>query len=193
MTNETNIQLSLPRPGDSIVAPQVAVNLRDDLADFRDVPLYWRVIGLDQAGDPVEQGQEVFSFLFIADQRGFTVITGLVKSDLNQLGLVGAQIAVSSARHVGTTNNIVETVFNGEYIAVAVTTDNDRVPIPFPIEITSTKEGFQTTTVILQESEKINGVITRDLTMKSDGDGETDPSLLNAGALPAILSLLLGD
>ena len=155
--------------------------------------LYWRVIGLDQAGDPVEQSQEDFSFVFIPDQREFTVINGLVKSDLNQLGLVGARVAVSSARHTGTTNNIVETEFNGEYIAIAVTTDIDRVPIPFPIEITSTKEGFQTTTVILQESEKINGVITRDLTMMSDGDGETDPSSLSAGALPAILSLLLGD
>ena len=69
-------------------------------------------------------------------------------------------------------NDIVVTEFNGEYIVIALTTDEFGVPIPFPIKISSTNEGFQPTTVILQASEKINGAITRDLTMMSDGDGD---------------------
>ena len=172
--NLDSIDLDLPKPGDSIIAPQVAVPLKDVLAPSEGFLLFWRVIGLDQAGDPVEQSQQVFSFRFFTDQRGFTVITGLVKSDLNQLGLVGARVAVSSSVHAGTTNSIVETVFNGQYIAIAVSTDDNQVPIPFPIEITSTKDGFRPTTVQLQESEKVNGAITRDLVMISDLDGDGD-------------------
>jgi hypothetical protein len=175
LTNEKNIQLNLPKPGDSVIkAPQVAVRLGVDLSNFEGVPLFWRVIGIDQAGNPVEQSHQVFSFSFSTDERGFAVITGLVKSDLNQLGLVGARVAVLG-KHAQTANDSVVTEFNGEYIVIALTTDIDdnfeAVPIDFPIKITSTKEGFQTT-VVEQGDERVNGVITRDLVMIADFDGD---------------------
>jgi hypothetical protein len=118
------------------------------------------------------------------------VITGLVKSDLNQAALVGARVAVSSALHAVTkniANRIVETEFNGVYIVIALTTDENKVPIDFPIEITYSKEGFQTFVADdLKETEKVNGVITRDLVMEStadsDGDGIRD-AVENASCL----------
>ena len=162
--------LDLPGAGDNkIIAPQIAVRL---WADDGHTDYFWRVIALDQSGNPVEQSQNIFSFSHIGDPSGYTVITGRVKSGLNQLGQSGARVAVSSALHSGTLNNIVETEFNGEYSVIARTTDSNGDPIPFPIEITSSKEGFQPTTVTLQESEIINGTITHDLVMKADSDGD---------------------
>lgn len=63
--------------------------------DIQGETFHWRVIGQDESGDPVGQSLEVFSFSFSIDGRGFTVISGLAKSDLNQLGPVGARVAVS--------------------------------------------------------------------------------------------------
>ena len=165
------ILLDLPNAGDRILAPQVAVPLKDILAPFQDVFLFWRVIGLNQAGEFVEQSQEIFSFKFVVDQGGFTVISGLVQDDLNQLGMVGVRVTVLGP-HALPGNGIAETEFNGEYIVLALATDSSGNPIPFPIEMTFTKDGFQPTTVFLQESERINDAITRDLVMLADFDGD---------------------
>ena len=97
-------------------------------------------------------------------QTEFTVITGLVRSELNQLPLAGVRVTVLG-KHAPPGNSTAETALNGEYIVIARTTDSSGDPIPFPIEITFTKEGFQPTKEMLQESEKVNGVITRDVLM----------------------------
>ena len=173
--------------GIDVIAPQAAGGASTD-HDF------WRVFGLDQSGEPVEQTQEIFEVWSTSQEVSLTVISGLVKSDRNQVGLSGARVAVSSSAHAQRSDFITETVFNGEYSVIALTTDLNGDPIPSPIEITSTKSGFQATTVTLQESEKINGTITRDLVMQAGSDGgdngrATDPSL----TIPSILLLLTDD
>jgi hypothetical protein len=189
-----NIVLQLPKPGDSpIIAPQVAVDLRSDLSDERDEfegdNLYWRVIGLDLFGDPLEPGQQIFLFSFITDDRGFTTIKGLVISDRNQLSLAGARVAVLGS-HAQTDEIIAFTDINGEYLVIALTTVNGNEKIPFPIVITSTKEGFKPTKVNLPKTEK--KTIIRDLEMEIKGDsGDSEGD--NLGALPSIQSLLLSD
>jgi hypothetical protein len=190
--NPEIIVFELPEPGGSIIAPQAAVQLYNDpLAVFEGVPLSWRVLGLDQFGNPVEQSQEVFSFFFETFESGFTVISGLVQSDLNQLGLAGARVAVQGANR--TANSIVQTEFNGEYIVIALTEalTDDLEPddsIGFPISIAFTKEGFKSRVLNdIVASERINGVITRNLTMIRDGDGD------GIVVVPALIPLLLGD
>jgi len=179
---QDGITPELPGPGDKkIVAPQAFLDLRNGpFVSFE--PYFWRVVALDESGRVVEQSQETYAFFYEQDGSGFTVITGLVKSDFNQAALVGARVAVSSPEHTVTTdatNSIAETIFNGVYIVIALTTDSIGDPIDFPIEVTYTKEGFQTIVADdLQKTEKVNGVITRDLVMEStadfDGDGILD-------------------
>jgi hypothetical protein len=175
--------------GIDVIAPQAAGSANSD-HDF------WRVFGIDQFGDPVEQTREVFEVWSTSQQVNFTVISGLVKSDLNLLGLAGARVTVSSA-HARGSDYLTEAVFNGEYIVIALIKEYGD-PIPGPIEITSTMVGFYPTTVTLQESEQINnGTITRDLVMESidgldgDLDGKSEPSSSKVIAIPAILPLLL--
>jgi hypothetical protein len=170
-------------------------DLKDkDAKDFAGQILYWQVIAqgnvIVQSGSegPDEESQEIFSFFFRPDNREYTQIRGLVTSDLHQLGLVGARVAVSSARHAGTTNSIAETEFNGEYIVIAVTQDSHGHEIEFPIEITSTKEGYhpEERELLSSDISDINDlVITCDLLMKRDFD--------RSGAGPWIPLLLLGD
>ena len=102
----------------------------------------------------------LFAFIWLPTpevdaQTEFTVITGRVISDFDQAALVRVRVTVLG-KHAPV-NNIAETEFNGEYIVLALTTDSSGNPIPFPIEIRFTKEGFKPTTVILQESERQNG------------------------------------
>ena len=188
--------LSLPEPGgERIVAPQVAVRLRDlkdkNGKDLAGRILYWQVIAkghvIVQSGSegPDEESQEIFSFFFKRDNREYTQIRGLVTSDLHQLGLVGARVAVSSERHAVTTNSIAETVFNGEYIVIAVTRDYNGLEIGFPIEIRSTKEGYHPVEKEIFEEERNGGIITWNLTMQRDFD--------RSRAGPWIPLLLLGD
>jgi hypothetical protein len=184
----------LPGPNDEkIIAPQVALNLANEFDDFK--TYYWRVFALDESGIEVEVSTETFAFYYVQDASGFTVITGLVKSDLNQLGLVGAQVAVSSASHAGTENSVVKTEFNGVYIVIALTTDSSGAPINSLLEITVTKKGYQP---IVEDGENLpekdgDGVITvPDLVMESITN-ETDPSTSNNSAIPAILPFLIED
>jgi len=179
--------LSLPEPGgERIVAPQVAVRLRDlkdkNGKDLAGQILYWQVIAkghvIVQSGSegPDEESQEIFSFFFKRDNREYTQIRGLVTSDLHQLGLVGARVAVSSERHAVTTNSIAETVFNGVYIVIALTTDSNGDQIDLPLQITATKEGFGPKVVNQNElpPKDADGVITvPELEMRAD-DGDSD-------------------
>jgi hypothetical protein len=200
--------LSLPKPGDEkIIAPQVAVWLSGNCQIY-----FWRVFGLDQSGDIIEQSQQVFSFLFriLEDEKGYTVISGLVKSDLNQAALVGARVAVTSGRHNETSNWVAVTLLNGEYIVIAFTRGRNgeyicsfgdpnccnleddpacdlEDPIPSPIRISFTKEGFKPTTVSLPLPDFRAEITPEDLVLEStadsDGDGIRDavekPSCLN--------------
>jgi hypothetical protein len=190
--NMENIDLNLPENGDSIIAPQVAVRFPNSMGLD---PFYWRVIALDKFGTPVEQSQKIFSFTLRSDMFGeeLTIISGLVKSDLDLAELVGARVAVSSNEHISNdADSIVATEFNGEYIVIALTAilggTPPRVPIAFPIVITCKKKVFQDTEIFLQESENIDLEIKRDLLMKpidSDKDGipdviESPPSCLKA-------------
>jgi hypothetical protein len=162
------IILELPEPGDEkIIAPQVAP-LRGTGFDAQ-TTYYWRVVALDEFGDEVERSREVFSFWFgnISFNKKFTVISGLVKSDFNQLGLAGARVALGS--NAKSANSIATTEFNGEYIVIALT-DSSNFLISCQIEITFTKDGYKPTTVCLQE----NGAIKRDLVMESIGDVDGD-------------------
>ena len=188
--------LSLPEPGgELIVAPQVAVRLRDlkdnDGKDVADQILYWQVIAqgnaIIQSGSegPDEQSQEIFSCFFNRDNREYTQIRGLVTSDQHQLGLVGARVAVNSERHADTTNSFAETQFNGEYIVIAVTRDSHGYEIQFPIEITSTKFGYHPDEKTLGKERIEAGVITCNLKIERIFD--------IAGILPWIQLLLLKD
>ena len=194
--NMENVVLDLPKAGNSIIAPQIAVI--SGLVSHPDYPTYyyWRVIALDELGNPVEQSQEILSFDLggTAGAKKYTIISGMIKSDLNQLGLAGARVAVSGEGSGGP-DYIAESVFNGEYIIIAETSfipDGSNVP-NFPIKITSTKVGYQPTTIILQESERHEPdssifTITCDIMMIFD----TDPRRPDR-VLQAILTLLLGD
>ena len=166
-----------PRPGDKrIIAPQVAVQLLDlenslDQIDFTTGKgnLCWYVIGQDVSGNLVDRSQQIFCFsYFVTIGNEWTVITGLVKSDLNQLGLAGARVAILG-EHSQTATSIVATEFNGEYIVIALTIDGHGDTIEFPIKITFTKEGFKPT-VVKQADERVSGLITRDLVMIADFD-----------------------
>ena len=120
----------------------------------------------------VETSQDTFAFFWdIPDAIQFTVISGLVKSDFNQLGLAGAQVAVISAQHAASADSIAATAFNGEYIVIAVTNDDGRPATP--IEITFTKKGFKPTDIIWPIFEfPPPSTITRNLTMLQDSDGD---------------------
>ena len=166
----------LPESNDEkIIAPQVALDLAPRPFS-RDTAYYWRVVALNEFGEEVERSLETFSFFFLIDGRGFTVFAGLVKSDFNQLGLAGARVVVSSAQHVDTDNSDVETVFNGEYIVIALTTSKGNL-IDFQLQITATKEGFRP--IVIDEDDlpekDIDDVITvDDLVMESIGDFDGD-------------------
>jgi hypothetical protein len=166
------IILELPETGDEkIIAPQVAPFRKTGFD--ANTTYYWRVVALDEFGGEVEKSREVFSFWFsfISFNKKFTVITGLVKSDFNQLGLAGARVALGS--DAKSANSIAATEFNGEYIVIAFT-DRGGFLISCQIEITFTKDGFKPTTVCLQPSGGQNGAITHDLVMESIGDVDGD-------------------
>ena len=176
--------VELPEPSDEkIITPQVALKLQKFRANgnffFPFTAYYWRVDALDKDGDVIEPGQEPFAFFYEEDGSGFTVITGLVKSDFNQAALVGARVAVSSPGHTVTTdatNSIAETVFNGVYIVIALTTDSNGDQIDLPLQITATKEGFGPKVVNQNElpPKDADGVITvPELEMRAD-DGDSD-------------------
>jgi len=157
------IILELPELGDEeIIAPQVTPLRRTGFSP--QTTYYWRVVALDEFGGEVEKSREVFSFWFpfIPFDKKFTVITGLVKSDFNQLGLAGARVALGS--NAKSANSIAATEFNGEYIVIAFTEEFGS-----QIEIKFTKDGFKPTTVSLQ-----NGAFKHDLVMESIGDVDGD-------------------
>ena len=159
------IILELPELGDEeIIAPQVTPLRRTGFSP--QTTYYWRVVALDEFGGEVEKSREVFSFWFpfIPFDKKFTVITGLVKSDFNQLGLAGARVALGS--NAKSANSIAATEFNGEYIVIAFTEGFGS-----QIEITFTKDGFKPTTVSWPPT---RGQITQDLEMESIGDVDGD-------------------
>jgi hypothetical protein len=167
-------------------ATQLPVRLDDKL--FGGTPYFWRVFGLSFGGISVDESQQVFSFEYEGDNRGFTVIRGLVRSDLNQAGLVGARVAVSSLKHyLNGSSSIAFTVDDEQYFVIAVTIDNNGDRIPLPIKISYTKEGFKPTSkdVFFREDDIEIEDVVMESTADSDGDGildkvETDSQCLDA-------------
>ncbi len=133
-----------------------------------DFDYFWRVEALDISGRVIALSPETFSFSVtaISAPLGFTALTGLVKSNLNQAGITGATVSISSPRHVTGQGTIV-TQFNGEYIVIAQTTvssfNNQAEPVPFPIQLTVTGPDIAPTVLELQESEVVGATIRRDI------------------------------
>ena len=176
---EEDVVLELPNeeePG-PITSPQIAFNLSGFCGGEDSDPLFWTVAAEDASGAEIVRSQEVFSvFCRAGDPRGFTVISGLVKSNLNQKSLAGARVSVNSATGQGETlsfNNVAVTVFNEEYIVIAATRNNGN-PIDEEIVIKVEKAGFGNETAVIETQDKTNSQVNLNFFMTPLNNTFTD-------------------
>jgi hypothetical protein len=139
----------------------------------------------------VVEKREIFAFFFEQNNNGFTVISGLVKSDYNQAALVGADVAVTSDPHKNTKitgNSITVTLSDGMYTVIALTTDDNFRP-DLPIEITVAAKDHLDVVIQIPLPPDEGGTIRitePELVMRADdGDGDGIPDVVeNASPCP---------
>lgn len=151
---------------------QVAIRDLGQLEDNTCQSVFTRILALDAAERIVAQSPGVSVFLSDnpSDDSGFTVLTGLVRSNANQAGIVGANVSISSDQHrtLTATNTPVAdgsaaTIFNGEFFVVAITTDDTGLVIPGDIVVTVTGNDIQPQTAQFSLDDKQDGQIVKNI------------------------------
>lgn len=176
-TNMENVILKVPAGGEpEIKVPYVPIELsqQPNLNEFENY--YWQVEALDARGDTVEVSQELRSFSFSIDGRGFTVISGLVQSNQTGALIAGATISVNSAQF----DDSAVTFQDGSY-ALSATTRMDG-SADERSEVIVTRAGFSCKSVVLTEEQKQQQNLELDISLdplqsrNSDGGGALEGS-----------------
>ncbi len=120
----------------------------------------WRVIARNGNGDQIDQsGPPYFVAYYNLDQRGFTVLSGVVQSDANQAALVGAAVTITSTVNSNTTNRSTTIGADRNFILVAETTDNNQQKITTDISLQATQVGFNPALVSLDPTSNLSAIL----------------------------------
>jgi hypothetical protein len=153
----------------AFTATHLAVRLNNYLDN--DTWYFWRVVGFTLSWKPVEKSQQANAISYFKTPGvNYSLLFGLVKSDLDLAGLAAARVTVTSREHIVSFGSIVftgsEEKRKGVYGIWAVHSVH-RVPI----KIGYTKAKFKPATKVVNDT-GLEEIKVEDVVMVADSDGD---------------------
>lgn len=135
---------------DGFIEPYIPVKFgQTDLFDL--TAYFWGVVAVDLFGNEIARSPTSRTFLYELNGTGFTLLAGLVLSNLDQAAIAGATLRIASEHklvNVGGEDGLSEeavaqSVETGEYLMLVPRSDETGEPIDLPLEVDVLGEGFE--------------------------------------------------